>query len=153
MGGLISALEAQQGAGHIDGALSTCGIVAGGIRLNNYQLDGEYVMSKLLATTPVQLVNFFPDFNAGIATGFTLQAIANQAQTTPQGRARLELAMAFLNATPDAPGQPAPSFWDADGVEAAQYASEFTGASRSSRLTQRDLDRDVGRREGVVDEG
>ena len=69
MGGLISALEAQQGAGHIDGALSTCGIVAGGIRLNNYQLDGEYVIAKLLATTPIQLVNFFPDFNAGIATG------------------------------------------------------------------------------------
>ena len=127
MGGLISALEAQQGAGHIDGALSTCGIVAGGIRLNNYQLDGEYVMAKLLATTPIQLVNFFPDFGAGIATGFELQAIANQAQTTPQGRARLELAMAFLNATPDAPGQPAPSFWDADAVEAAQFASEFTG--------------------------
>ena len=35
--------------------------------------------------------------------------------------------MAFLNATPDAPGQPAPSFWDADAVEAAQFASEFTG--------------------------
>jgi alpha-beta hydrolase superfamily lysophospholipase len=128
MGGLISALEAQQGAGHINGALSTCGIVAGGIRLNNYQLDGEYVMAKLLATTPVQLVDFFPNFGAGIATGFELQAIATQAQTTPQGRARLELAMAFLNATPDAPGQPAPSFWDADAVEAAQFASEFTGA-------------------------
>ncbi len=123
----ISALEAQQGAGHIDGALSTCGIVAGGIRLNNYQLDGEYAMAKLLATTPIQLVNFFPDFNAAIAVGFELQAIANQAQTTPQGRARLELAMAFLNATPDAPGSPAPSLWDADAVEAAQFASEFTG--------------------------
>jgi len=127
MGGLISALEAQQGAGHINGALSTCGIVAGGIRLNNYQLDGEYVIARLLATTPIQLVNFFPDFNAGIATGFELQAIANQAQATPQGRARLELAMAFLNATPDAPGQPAPSLWDSDAVEAAQFASEFTG--------------------------
>jgi alpha-beta hydrolase superfamily lysophospholipase len=128
MGGLISALEAQQGAQHIDGALSTCGIVAGGIRLNNYQLDGEYVMAKLLATSPIQLVNFFPNFGAGIATGFELQAIANQAQTTPQGRARLELAMAFLNATPDAPGQPAPFFLDADAVEAAQFASEFGGS-------------------------
>ena len=104
MGGLVSALEAEQGAGHIDGALSTCGIVAGGVELNNYQLDGEYVMTKLLATTPIQLVNFFPDFGAGIATGFTLQAVANEAQTTPEGRARLALALAFLNATPDAPG-------------------------------------------------
>ena len=85
-------------------------------------------MAKLLATTPIQLVNFFPNFGAGIATGFELQAIANQAQTTPQGRARLELAMAFLNATPDAPGQPAPSFWDAEAVEAAQFASVFGGS-------------------------
>ena len=127
MGGLISALEAQQGAGHIDGALSTCGIVAGGIQLNNYQLDGEYVMTKLLATTPIQLVNFFPDFNAGIATGFTLQAVANQAQTTPQGRARLALAMAFLNATPDAPGQPAPSV----------PGSRMRSRRRSSRVSSR----------------
>jgi alpha-beta hydrolase superfamily lysophospholipase len=127
MGGLISALEAERGAGHIDGALTTCGIVAGGVRLNNYQLDGEYVMSKLLATTPVQLVNFFPNFAAGIATGFQLQAIANQAQTTAQGRARLALAMAFLNATPDVAGQPAPPFFDADAVEAAQFSSMFGG--------------------------
>jgi hypothetical protein len=98
-----------------------------GFALNNYQLDGEYVMAKLLATSPIQLVNFFPDFNAAIATGFELQAIASQAQTTPQGRARLALAMAFLNVTPDAPNAPPPSFRDADAVEAAQFASEFTG--------------------------
>ena len=49
MGGLISAMEAQQGAGHINGALTTCGIVAGAINLNNYQLDGEYALARLLA--------------------------------------------------------------------------------------------------------
>ena len=128
MGGLVSALEAEQGAGHIDGALTTCGIVAGGIELNNYQLDGEYVMTKLLATTPIQLVNFFPDFGAGIATGFTLQAVANEAQTSPEGRARLALTLAFLNATPDAPGQPAPPANDPNAVEAAQFASMFSGS-------------------------
>lgn len=128
MGGLVSALEAQQGAGHINGALTTCGIVAGGVALNNYQLDGEYVLAKLLAPTPIQLVNFFPNFGASVASGFELQAVANQAQTTPQGRARLALALAFLNATPDAPGQPAPSLNDPDAVEAAQFASMFTGS-------------------------
>jgi hypothetical protein len=127
MGGLVSALEAERGAGHIDGALTTCGIVAGGIQLNNYQLDGEYVMAKLLATAPIQLVNFFPDFNAGIQTGFELQAVANQAQTTPEGRARLALALAFLNATPYVPGQPAPPANDPGAVEAAQFASMFGG--------------------------
>jgi alpha-beta hydrolase superfamily lysophospholipase len=127
MGGLISALEAENGAGRIDGALTTCGIVAGGVKLNNYQLDGEYVMAKLLATTPIQLVNFFPNFGAGIATGFALQAVANQAQSTPQGRARLALALAFLNATPAAPGQAPPAFSDPEGIEAAQFESMFGG--------------------------
>jgi alpha-beta hydrolase superfamily lysophospholipase len=127
MGGLVSALEAEQGAGRIDGALTTCGIVAGGIELNNYQLDGEYVITKLLATAPIQLVNFYPNFGAGIATGFTLQAVANQAQTTPEGRARLSLALAFLNATPAAPGQPPAPSNDPEAVEAAQFESMFGG--------------------------
>jgi alpha-beta hydrolase superfamily lysophospholipase len=127
MGGLVSALEAEQGAGRIDGALTTCGIVAGGIELNNYQLDGEYVITKLLATAPIQLVNY-PDLGAGAATGFALQAVANQAQTTPEGRARLSLALAFLNATPAAgPGQPPAPSNDPDAVEAAQFESMFGG--------------------------
>ncbi len=127
MGGLVSALEAEHGAGHIDGALTTCGIVSGGIELNNYQLDGEYVMSKLLATAPIQLVNF-SNISTALNTGFTLQSVANQAQTTPEGRARLALALAFLNATPDAPGQPAAPANDPNAVEAAQFASMFSGS-------------------------
>jgi alpha-beta hydrolase superfamily lysophospholipase len=35
MGGLISSLEAEQSRGRMDGALSTCGIVYGGIALSN----------------------------------------------------------------------------------------------------------------------
>ena len=69
MGGLVSALEAERGGGRIDGALTTCGIVAGAIKLNNYQLDGEYVMTKLLATAPIQLVDFFPEFRRGHRNG------------------------------------------------------------------------------------
>jgi pimeloyl-ACP methyl ester carboxylesterase len=127
MGGLVSALMAEQGAGKIDGALSTCGIVAGGIALNNYQLDGEYVMTKLLAPMPVQLVDFFPDFGAAIATGFTLQAVATQAQATPDGRARLARARARRNATPAPPGQPTPPANEPHALEEAQVASMFGG--------------------------
>ena len=59
MGGLISALESERGHGRIDGALTTCGIVAGAIDLGNYQLDGEYAMAKLLApAVPIKLVRF-----------------------------------------------------------------------------------------------
>ena len=58
MGGLISALEDQQSNGRLDGALTTCGLVAGGIQLNNYQLDGEYAINKLLAGDAAKLVNY-----------------------------------------------------------------------------------------------
>ncbi len=125
MGGLVSALEAQQGAGHIDGALSTCAIVAGAIHLNNYQLDAEYTISRLLAPgVPIKLVNF-ANMGEGAATGAALTTIAQQAQTTSQGRARLALALAFLNAPPAAPGMPIPAANDPEAVEAAQFSGYF----------------------------
>jgi hypothetical protein len=124
MGGLVSALEAQQGAGIIDGALSTCGIVAGAIHLNNYQLDAGYTIAKLLlsAGQAPKLVNF-ANPGEGAATGAILTAAVQEAQKTPEGRARLALVFAFLNVVPSAPGVPMPPTSDAAAVEAAQYAS------------------------------
>ena len=132
MGGLVSALEAQGGADRIDGALTTCGIVAGGINLNEFQLDGEYAMAQLLLSGQnVQLVNFGgPDGASQAATtAATLTTAAAQAQQTAGGRARLALALAFLNAAPWDPSAtvPAPSS-DPAAQEAAQYDLEFTGA-------------------------
>src|SRR6266567_6952463 len=72
MGGLVSALEAQQGRGRISGALTTCGIVAGGVNLNNFQLDGEYAIAQLLLPgQSVQLVGF-SDAGAALGTAATL---------------------------------------------------------------------------------
>ncbi len=129
MGGLVSALEAQDGAGRIDGALTTCGIVAGAINLNNYQLDGEYALAQLLLPgQPVQLVRFATASNA-LATAATLQAAAAQAQQTAAGRARLALALAFINVPPWDAGQTAPPpDSDPAAQEAAQYQVEFTGS-------------------------
>ena len=108
MGGLVSSLEAEQGNGRIDGALSTCGIVYGGTNLSNYQLDGEYAMSRLLAPDQsIKLVRYADQAEAAAAAG-QLQAIGVQAQTTAEGGARLALAMAFLNTTSWAPTAPAP---------------------------------------------
>jgi hypothetical protein len=129
MGGLVSALAAQQGAGRIDGALTTCGIVAGAINLNNYQLDGEYAIARLLAPgQQIPLVDFTSEGEA-IATAQALTAAAAQAQQTPAGRARLALAMAFLNVPPWAAGQqqPPPAN-DPDALEAGQFQVYF-GAS------------------------
>jgi hypothetical protein len=133
MGGLVSALEAQDGAGRINGALTTCGIVAGGINLNEFQLDGEYAMARLLLPgQDVQLVNFGGPSGASqaSATAATLTAAAAQAQQTPAGRARLALALAFLNAAPWDPSATAPApASDPAAQESAQYDLEFTGAS------------------------
>ena len=129
MGGLISALEAQDGAGLINGALTTCGIVAGGINLNNYQLAGEYALSQLLLPgQQVQLVRFANPGQA-LATAGTLGQAAALAQQSAAGRARLALAMAYLNVPPWATGMtsPAPA-GDPSAQEAAQYQVEFAGS-------------------------
>ena len=132
MGGLVSALEAQDGDGRINGALTTCGIVAGGINLNEFQLDGEYAMAQLLLPgQQVQLVNFGGPSGASqaAATAATLTAAAAQAQQTAAGRARLALALAFLNAAPWDPSATAPAPGsDPAAQEAAQYDLEFTGS-------------------------
>ncbi len=129
MGGLISALEAQDGAGRVDGALTTCGIVAGAVNLNNYQLDGEYALAQLLLPgQQVQLVRFASAADA-LTTAGILQTAAAQAQQTPGGRARLALAMAFINVPPWAAGQTVPPpASDPAAREAAQYQVEFTGS-------------------------
>jgi hypothetical protein len=129
MGGLISALEDESNPyGRVDGSFTTCGIVGGGIQLNNYQLDGEYTMSRLLApAVPIKLVRFSGGPPEGLATGQQLDALAQAAQNTPQGRARLALAMAFMNVSPWAPGQPMPGAHDYDAQEQGQFAVEFGG--------------------------
>ena len=127
MGGLISALESERGKRRIDGALTTCGLVGGAVALNNYQLDGGYAMARLLAPAlPIKLVRFIgPD--DGLQTGTQLDAVAQQAQATPAGRARLALAMAFLNVPTWAPGQPMPGRNDYDAQEQQQYDFQFGG--------------------------
>jgi hypothetical protein len=123
MGGLVSALEAERGAGVIDGALSTCGLLAGAIHLNNYQLDAEYAIATLLMPPPAPKLVDFANPGEGSASGAALTAAVAAAQTTPEGRARLSLVFALLNVAPIAPGVPEPAPNDAAAIEAAQYAS------------------------------
>ncbi len=128
MGGLVSALEAQQGAGRINGALTTCGIVGGGVNLNEYQIDGEYAIAQLLGSPGTQLTGF-GDAATALGTAAALTADANAAQATAAGQARLALAMAFLNVTPweASAAAPVPAS-DPAGQETAEYDTMFTGA-------------------------
>src|SRR2546423_1501426 len=129
-GGLISALEDQSSDGRLDGALTTCGIVAGANNLNQYQLDGEYALRELLA--PSQTIPP-PNFVNGRSQGFAdsaasaakLLAAAQAAQGTPEGRARLALVSAFLNVSPWG-GATIPSLYDYVGQEQGQYDDYFT---------------------------
>ena len=130
MGGLISALEDQNSDGRLDGALTTCGLVAGANQLNQYQLDGEYAISELLAPTEnIQLTNFTvgpPTFSDSAASAAQLQAAATAAQATPQGRARLALAFAFLNVSPwGAATQP--GIYDFAAQQQGQYDDYSSG--------------------------
>jgi hypothetical protein len=121
MGGLISALEAQDGRGVIDGALTTCGLVGGGVNLNEYQIDGEYAIAQLLGDPATQLVGF-GDVPTALGTAGALTADAASAQASAAGQARLALAMAFLNVTPWEPASAAPV---PDSDPAAQEAAEY----------------------------
>jgi hypothetical protein len=97
MGGLVSALETQDGRDRIDGTLTTCGLVAGALSMNNYQLDGEYALNELLAPSQqIQLVRYASAGQASAAAA-ALVAIVSQAQSTAPGRARIALAAALLN--------------------------------------------------------
>jgi hypothetical protein len=122
MGGLISAQEAQRAGRRLDGVVSTCGLVGGGIDLNNYQLDGEYAISQLLAPgQSIRLVNYASPAE-GAAAAAQLSAVATAARATPAGRARVALGTALLDMPTWSPQQAQPPARDdADGIAQAQY--------------------------------
>ncbi|MER5431316.1 alpha/beta hydrolase [Streptomyces sp. NPDC002588] len=122
MGGLVNAQIARDGGGRVDGALGQCGLVAGGTDLDNYQLDAEYTIARLLLPAQdVKLVRFGTSAEASAAADLLTRAVT-AAQSTPRGRARTALAAAFLNLPAWAPGEnrPAPTDWA--GQEEQQYA-------------------------------
>ncbi|MEU5309583.1 alpha/beta hydrolase [Streptomyces sp. NPDC021562] len=121
MGGLVNAQLARDGAGRLDGALGLCGLVAGATDLDNYQLDAEYTIARLLLPAQdVPLVRFGSADEAA-ATANRLTAAVTAAQGTPQGRARIALAAAFLNLPAWSPGKTRPAGTDWAGQEAQQY--------------------------------
>ncbi|WP_055526052.1 alpha/beta hydrolase [Streptomyces graminilatus] len=122
MGGLVNAQLARDGGGRIDGALGECGLVAGATDLDNYQLDAEYTIARLLLPgRDVKLVRFGTQAEAA-ATADLLTKAVTAAQANPQGRARIALAAAFLNLPAWAPGKARPAPTDWAGRQEQQYA-------------------------------
>jgi pimeloyl-ACP methyl ester carboxylesterase len=121
MGGLVNARLARDGGGRIDGALGLCGLVAGGVDLDNYQLDAEYTLATLFDPADAgHLVGLSGTDDANALAG-RLTAAVTAAQQTPSGRARIALAAAYLNLADWAPGETAPAPADYAGQEAQQY--------------------------------
>ncbi|MCG7208516.1 alpha/beta hydrolase [Streptomyces arenae] len=122
MGGLVNARIARDGAGRVDGSLGLCGLVAGGVDLDNYQLDAEYTLATFFDPADAgELVNLDSQADgAGLADRLT--KAVETAQQTPAGRARIALAAAYLNLTDWAPGQQPPASDDFAGQEQQQYA-------------------------------
>ncbi|MEU9153645.1 alpha/beta hydrolase [Streptomyces sp. NPDC048417] len=122
MGGLVNAQIARDGAGRVDGALGLCGLVAGGVDLDNYQLDAEYTLATFFDPTDADaLVNLDNQTDAAALADRLTKAV-EAAQQTPPGRARIALAAAYLNLSDWAPGQQPPAHGDFAGQEQQQYA-------------------------------
>ena len=98
LGGMITAGLVQLHPDRFDGAIPMCGVVAGGVGAWNQGLDAAFAFKTLLGvaptalnTSPLQLVHITSPFgNLGASLN-----VLNQAQATPQGRARIALAAAF----------------------------------------------------------
>ncbi|MFF4408789.1 alpha/beta hydrolase [Streptomyces sp. NPDC001404] len=121
MGGLVNARIADDTHGRIAGALGLCGLVAGGTDLNNYQLAGETALAALLAPADRIPLTDYPSTAAATAAANSLTTAAETAQRTPQGRARIALAAAYLNLPARSPDQDPPDADDPAGQETQQY--------------------------------
>ncbi|MGP4026872.1 hypothetical protein [Actinomadura sp. 3N407] len=119
MGGLVSAKIAETRA--VDGVLSTCGIVAGGADLMNYQLNAGHAIDTLLAPDrDIKLADYETPAQAAAAGAQLTQAVAD-AQDTPAGRARIALASAFLNQSTWFSGDSPPARNDYAAMQRQQY--------------------------------
>jgi pimeloyl-ACP methyl ester carboxylesterase len=79
MGGLINSLIDQEADGRVQGAVTFCGLVAGGVDLNNYQLNAEYALTELLPGAAGVPIRDFASMAAGTNAGDELSAAGDYA--------------------------------------------------------------------------
>ncbi|MFJ9173610.1 prolyl oligopeptidase family serine peptidase [Streptomyces sp. NPDC102360] len=123
-GGMVTTAIAERHPERIDGSMSLCGLVHGGVANWNNTLDPVFALKTLLAPgSDVPLVNL-PSQKAATAAADTMVAAVDKAQTSAGGRARIALAAALHNI----PGwndekQPRPGASDWDAQQANQYTA------------------------------
>ncbi len=131
MGGLINSQIAEDGAGRVDVALNLCGLVGGAVTMNNYQLNAEYAITRLLPGAADVPIRDFASPADGAAAAAQLSAALDSAQTTAAGRARIALVGALLNEADWVPGQVPPAPHDYTGQEAQEENWMTTGGQLS----------------------
>ena len=97
MGGLVTGLLAESAGDVIAGAMPTCGLMEGGVDLNNYQLDGSHAINELLAPDQDIQIEGYESLGAAFGTTAALVGAVEAGQSTPAGRARVALAAALFH--------------------------------------------------------
>jgi pimeloyl-ACP methyl ester carboxylesterase len=120
MGGLITAGLVQNYPARFTGAVPFCGVLAGSVGVWNQWLDSAFAFNTLLASGQLQVVNITDPLANFVNAGTVL----NNAQATPEGRARIALVAALA----DSPGWvepllPQPNPTDYASLEANQQIS------------------------------
>jgi pimeloyl-ACP methyl ester carboxylesterase len=121
-GGLVTTAIAERHPERIDGSLSMCGLVQGGVANWNSTLDPVFALKALLAPeSGIELTGLSSQGEAAAAAN-TLASAVTEAQNTSAGRARVALAAALHNIPGwNDPSQTRPAPTDWEGQEANQY--------------------------------
>ncbi|PWI20140.1 hypothetical protein DI272_42775 [Streptomyces sp. Act143] len=123
-GGLVTTAIAERHADRIDGSLSLCGLVHGGVANWNNTLDPVFALKTLLAPDADIPLTGLPDQATATNAADALTGAVDAAQTTDRGRARIALAAALHNIPGwNQPTQPRPAETDWDARQANQYAA------------------------------
>ncbi|MFF8605753.1 prolyl oligopeptidase family serine peptidase [Streptomyces sp. NPDC015346] len=136
-GGLVTTAIVERHPDRIDGSLSLCGLVQGGVANWNNTLDPVFALKALLAPDlDIPLTGFADQTEARNAARALTREVA-AAQQTPEGRARIALAAALHNIpgyNDAAQPEPAPTDWE--GQQANQYAA-VTGLLQTAAFAWR----------------
>jgi pimeloyl-ACP methyl ester carboxylesterase len=121
-GGLVTTAIAERHPDRIDGSLSLCGLVHGGVANWNNTLDPAFALKTLLAPGSDIPLTGLPDRAAATDAANALTAVVDSAQSTASGRARIALAAALHNIPVwNQPTQTRPAATDWDAQQANQY--------------------------------
>jgi putative CocE/NonD family hydrolase len=138
MGALVTVALAEEHPERIDGAMPSCGSLAGSLGMMNEALDGAFAFKTLLAPESDIRVTHIDD---DLANAARVTRVVERATSTADGRARLALASALAQLPPWAGANPEPPGADDAERQVDEAASVF---ARGVFLPRADQERRAG---------